>query len=89
MDARLAEAVMNANILRIERDVSRAKAGRCTQILTSIHALLYPKENEVNGMTYVFRPLHPNEWMDRLSERIRSIPDEIDAMHHSAREAGE
>lgn len=65
-------------ILQHERDHARACGDRCVQILSGIHALLYPPThtNDEN-VTFVFHSPYVHEQMQALSDRIRAIPDAI------------
>lgn len=61
----------------------RAKSNRLAEVLTSIHALLYPPVITLaNGQTLNFVPksLDPHALMQELSDRIRAIPDELGEM---------
>jgi hypothetical protein len=63
--------------LVIERDAAQVRAARTAAILVAIHQLLYPSATP--GFT--FCPDNANEWMQRLSDRIRAIPDELAKAH--------
>lgn len=59
----------------------RAKINRLADVLTRIHALLYPPVITLaNGQTLNFVPksLDPHALMQELSDRIRAIPDQIE-----------
>ncbi len=62
-----------------ERDYARAKADRMLSILLGIHQLLDPPINEVDGIKYKFVNPNAAEVLHKLSEKIRAIPDAIDA----------
>jgi hypothetical protein len=68
----------------IERDVALARVDRAGKILMAIHALLYPPlVTAASGLTYRFKmpdgPDGPHDLLQKLSDRIRAIPDELDA----------
>ena len=68
--------------LRDERDHSRACFERASALIHGIHALLYPPHITLpDGRTMAFRPssLDPHEVLQELSNRIRALPDELDA----------
>lgn len=67
-------------VLRAERDQARASVDHAVQLLTGIHALLYPSPiTTPDGHTLVFRPKDPDphEVLQALSDRIRAVPDEL------------
>lgn len=69
--------------LRAERNNARARVDRAVQLLTRVHSLMYPAPVKMpDGQTMVFRPksLDPHEVLQELSDRIRAIPDELDAL---------
>ena len=68
-------------VLRGERDHSRAQMNHAVKMLFGIHALLYPAPVQTaDGRTMVFRPKDPDphEILQELSDRIRALPDEIE-----------
>lgn len=65
--------------LTAERNYARAKADRMLSILLGIHQLLDPPINEVDGIKYKFVNPNAAEVLHKLSEKIRAIPDAIDA----------
>lgn len=70
-------------VLRAERDHARACRDNGVKILVGIHALLYPAPfTTPDGRTMVFRPKDPDPHavLQQLSDRIRAIPDEIQAL---------
>ena len=86
--AQIEQDARDAEVLRHERDNARIHVERLAKVLVGIHALLYPAPQEIDGKRYVFSPPldSANEWMQALSDRIRSIPDEVDAA--MAKESG-
>ena len=77
-----------AEIYAAERDhakacYDRAKAcyDRAVRLLTGIHALLYPPRfTDNDGRTWQFKSPLAVEQMQELSDRIRALPDEIEAI---------
>lgn len=68
--------------LRAQRDQWARRHDDVLKILTGIHSLLFPPHVDLgDGRVMAFRPksLDPLEAMQALSDRIRSIPDEIAA----------
>jgi hypothetical protein len=65
--------------LEHERDAARASQSRCIEMLTRIYALIDPPLIEYEGKTYKFINPHAAEALHKLSNRIRAIPDAIDA----------
>jgi hypothetical protein len=63
-----------------EREQARARNDRAVKILSGIFALLHPPEM-ASGDGRVFRFVAPNanELLQELANRIRAIPDELDA----------
>jgi hypothetical protein len=83
MDEELERLRRQVEVLLAERDMARARVDRCVAILTGIHSLLYPPPTRLpDGRVFVFRPTDPNphEVLQALSDRIRAIPDELDAL---------
>jgi hypothetical protein len=66
-------------VLRAERDEARAGRDFACQMLSSIYGLLNPPDTAAGGKTYRFNNPIANETLHQLSERIRSIPDELRA----------
>ncbi len=69
--------------LRAERNHSRACLERASALIHGIYALLYPPHVKLpDGRTMAFRPssLDPHEVLQELSDRIRELPDELDAL---------
>jgi hypothetical protein len=67
-------------VLRAERDHARATVDNAVKLLTGIHSLLYPAPiTTADGRTMVFRPSDPSphEVLQRLSDRIRALPDAL------------
>jgi hypothetical protein len=65
-----------------ERDQARMQRERTVEILVEIHRLLYPPRfTAPDGRLMEFRPqgLDTHAVLQELSDRIRSIPDAIDA----------
>ena len=70
-----------AEIYAAERDHARACYERTVRILTGIHALLYPPRfTDHDGRTWQFKSPIAEEQMQELSDRIRALPDAIDAI---------
>jgi len=70
-------------ILRYERDYERTRFESIFKLLNGIYALLYPEPiTAADGRKFVFRPkdIDPHEVLQELSNRIRSIPDELAAL---------
>lgn len=68
-------------ILRHERDEARARLERSIQILSGIHALLYPPHVKTpDGRVWAFKSPIFEEQMQALSDRIRAISDESPAI---------
>ena len=68
-------------MLSIERDHARIMYENAVKLLTSIHSCIYPNAVKMkDGRLMVFRPENPHEYMQALSDRIRALPDEIDAI---------
>jgi len=84
--AQAAERLERENeVLRIERDHSRRQFMVGVELLCGIHYLLYPAPfTRGDGATFVFRPQNPHEWVQKLSDRIRALPDEIDKIRGDA-----
>jgi hypothetical protein len=77
------ELKAEAERLRAERDYSRACLERASALIHGIHALLYPPHVTLSdGRTMAFRPssLDPHEVLQELSNRIRALPDKLDAL---------
>lgn len=67
-------------VLRIERDTARAQKDHLVKLLTSIHALLYPRPiTTPEGRTYVFQlPADDAQrFMRDISQRIHEIPEKL------------
>ena len=65
-----------------ELAVERAKNEHLFSVLMGIHNLEFPRNQEVNGITYKFEPKDPTMFYDMyrtLCQRIREIPQAIDA----------
>lgn len=60
-----------------ERDREAARAKFLGDYLARIHGYLYPPLMTVEGRTYAFHPPNPHEYMQKLSDAIRAIPDQI------------
>lgn len=68
-------------MLRCERDAARYKQERTVRILTGIHALLYPPRfTDSEGRMWQLKSPIVEEQMQKLSDKIRTIPDEIEAL---------
>jgi hypothetical protein len=66
-----------------QRDHARACYERAVKLLVSIHSLMYPPPITLpDGRTMVFRPsgTDPNTILQELSDRIRALPEELDAI---------
>lgn len=76
----LLRAWLQREVLRAERDHTRACLDNAVKLLAGIHALLYPAPiTTEDGSTMVFRPKDPNphDVLQALSDRIRALPDEL------------
>ena len=63
-----------------EREQARARNDRAVKILTGIYALLHPREIPTeDGRVFRFVAPNANELLQELANRIRAIPDELDA----------
>ena len=70
-----------AEIYAAERDHAKACYDRTVRVLTGIHALLYPPRfTDNDGRTWQLRSPLDEEQMQELSDRIRALPDELDAI---------
>ncbi len=70
-----------AEIYAAERDHAKACYDRTVRLLTGIHALLYPPRfTDNDGRTWQFKSPLAEEQMQELSDRIRALPDEIEAV---------
>lgn len=70
-----------AEIYAAERDHAKTCYERTVRILTGIHALLYPPRfTDHDGRTWLFKSPLAEEQMQELSDRIRALPDEIEAI---------
>ena len=70
-----------AEIYAAERDHAKACYDRAVRLLTGIHALLYPPRfTDNDGRTWQFKSPLAVEQMQELSDRIRALPDEIEAI---------
>ena len=70
-----------AEIAGLERNHAKACYERTVRILTGIHALLYPPRfTDNDGRTWQFKSPLAEEQMQELSDRIRALPDEIEAI---------
>lgn len=75
----VANAVDREIALRAENEALQAKLDRAVKILSEIHLMLCPPKTYADGKTHVFRPPNVAEYWQELSERIRAIPDALDA----------
>ena len=76
----LLRAWLQREVLRAERDHTRACLDNAVKLLAGIHALLYPAPVTMDdGRTMVFRPKDPDphEVLQALSDRIRALPDAL------------
>lgn len=64
-------------IAKIERDREVARAKFFVDYLARIHGILYPPVMVVEGKSFYFNPPNPHEYMQKLSDAIRAIPDQI------------
>ena len=65
-------------VLRAERDQARARVDSAVKLLTSIHSCMYPSAVKMgDGRLMFFRPENPHEYLQALSDRIRTLPDEM------------
>ena len=61
--------------------LAKACYDRTVRLLTGIHALLYPPRfTDNDGRTWQFKSPLAEEQMQELSDRIRALPDEIEAV---------
>lgn len=68
-------------VLAGERNHAKACYDRAVRILTGIHALLYPPRfTDNDGRTWQFKSPLAEEQMQELSDRIRALPDDIEAI---------
>lgn len=68
-------------VLQHEVDAARQSKERTLRILMSIHALLHPPIfTDRDGKMWQFKSPIIEEQMQALSDRIRAIPEEIDAV---------
>lgn len=74
------DALARAEMFRHQLAYERAKNERLLAILVGIHNLTLPAPVVVDGKTYAFTPPEAVEILRGLSDRIRSIPDEIAAI---------
>jgi hypothetical protein len=74
-----------SEILRYERDMARARFDRCVKILARIHAVINPPQLQLDDGR-VMRFVNPlaNDVLQKLSDQIRAIPDEIDRERDSS-----
>ena len=66
-------------VLRLELAAARRNVEMLVKVLVGIYQLLYPPAMAVNGRSMVFHSDDANIYMQELSDRIRSIPDKIQA----------
>lgn len=66
-------------MLKLERRHLRSTQDRLLKILTGIHRLINPPPLSVDGKTLKFENPLASEMLDTLSNRIRAIPEELDA----------
>ena len=85
---RLGEVTEKLEAANREKRGEREKFNRAVKVLSGIYAVIYPRIFDVNGKRYAFHSPIIHEQMQAFSVRIRAIPDEIAAMHDSAREGG-
>lgn len=85
----VAEMERERDIARTERDVAQGRFDRTIQILTGIHKLLDPPPIEHEGRRFIFTNPNAAAQLHALSQRIRAIPEQIDAAHaaHAAQES--
>jgi hypothetical protein len=78
----IAELREQVTILQHEVDAARHSKERAVRILTGIHALLHPPIfTDRDGKMWQFKSPIIEEQMQALSDRIRAIPEEIDAIN--------
>lgn len=78
--AAVSELIDRLEVAEKERERARANYNHVVRILTGIHALLYPPRfTDHDGRTWQFKSPIAEEQMQELSDRIRALPDEIDA----------
>lgn len=75
----MGEARQQLRALRIERDMARHRAEGALSILAGIHKLTLPEPVKIDGKTYVFTPPEACALLQELSDRIRAIPDRLEA----------
>jgi len=84
-----AKAACHNEVLLAERDHALTRLDIAVKQLVGIHALLYPAPVAMpDGRTMEFRPksTDPHEVLQALSDRIRAIPDELEAIRAKAKE---
>lgn len=75
--------------LRIELHAARQQLDHAHQVLTAIYSLLYPpRQMLLDGRELAFKPQNANDWMQRLSDRIRAIPNQIGTVPNSGEAHG-
>ena len=80
-DSAMEKDAERLNVLEVKLRVERAKVECCVQILSAIHDLLNPQDVKLdNGRIMRFsNPEFQIECYRQLSERIRKIPESLDA----------
>lgn len=76
---RLVAMAQGAVRYKHERDHARAQLDRSVKILSGIHSLINPPMVTHDGKAYEFQSPLIQEQLQALSDRIRAIPDELDA----------
>jgi hypothetical protein len=74
-------------VLRLERDTARRHVEMLVKILVGINQLLYPPVMRMPDvmMRFHLETKDVNVYMQELSDRIRAIPDEIQAAEAQTR----
>lgn len=77
---RLVAMAQGATNYMHERDHARTQLDRFRKILSGIHSLINPPMVTHDGKAYEFQSPLIQEQLQALSDRIRAIPDELDAI---------
>ena len=77
---------LQVKALRADRDSAHARLDRAVELLAGVRSLLYPAPVTVaDGRMMVSRPKNQDSHatLQELSDRIRALPDELDALMHA------